>query len=115
MGKFIDFQQDNDVRIFYLALSASEFEFMSEEERVKITKFISSKISKTSILLAQPLGSGSLHSQIVEAQKMIEAGATALVVKPQGLKENTNFLVVNICQDHTHQKSMMIFFYKLYE
>ena len=91
LGKFIDFQQNNDVKIFYLALSASEFEFMSEEERVRITKFISGKISKKSILLAQPLGSGSLYSQIVEAKKMIEAGATALVVKPQGLKENTNF------------------------
>ena len=29
LGKFIDFQQDNDVRIFYLALSASEFEFIN--------------------------------------------------------------------------------------
>ena len=91
LGKFIDFQQKNNTKIFYLALSASEFEFMSEEERVRITEFVSNKISKKSILLAQPLGSGSLNSQIIEAKKMIDAGADGLVVKPQGLKENTNF------------------------
>ena len=91
LGKFIDFQLRNNINNFYLALSASEFEFMSEKERISIAKFISKIIPKKSILLSQPIGSGSLESQIDEGKRMIDAGADALVIKPQSLKENANF------------------------
>ncbi len=91
LGKFIDFQLKNNINNFYLALSASEFEFMSEKERISIAKFISKIIPKKSILLSQPIGSGSLESQIDEGKRMIDAGADALVIKPQSLKENANF------------------------
>ena len=91
LGKFLEFQIKKNIKNFYLASTASEFEFMSEHERIEITKFIASKISKDSFLLAQPIGSGSIASQANEGLKMIEAGASALVVKPQALKESANF------------------------
>ncbi len=91
LGKFLEFQIKNKVNNFYLAMAASEFEFMSQQERLQITKFVSENIPKKSILISQPIGSGSIKSQIDEGKKMIDAGADALVVKPQSLKENSNF------------------------
>lgn len=89
--KFLEFQIKYKVKIFYLAMAASEFEFMSENERLKVTKFVSKLIPKDSFLISQPIGSGSIVSQIDEGKKMIDAGANALVIKPQSLKENANF------------------------
>ncbi len=91
LGKFLEFQIKKNIKNFYLASTATEFEFMSEHERIEITKFIASKIDKDSFLLAQPIGSGSIASQVNESLKMMEAGASALVVKPQSLKESANF------------------------
>lgn len=91
LGKFLEFQINHKVKNFYLAMAASEFEFMSESERLKITKFVSNNRPKNSILISQPLGSGSISSQIDEGKRMIEAGVDALVIKPQPLKENANF------------------------
>ena len=96
LGKFLNFQLKHNVNIFYLAMAASEFEFMSENERLKITRFVSSNIPKRSILIAQPIGSGSIKSQIEEGKKMVDSGADALVVKPQALKENSNFYCIDI-------------------
>ena len=91
LGKFLEFQIKKNIKNFYLASTASEFEFMSESERIEITKFVASIIGKTNFLLAQPVGSGSILSQVNEGLKMMEVGATALVVKPQPLKESANF------------------------
>ena len=88
---FIEFQIKRNIKNFYLASTASEFEFMSGSERVEITKFIASIIGKDKSLLAQPMGSGSILSQANEGLKMMEVGATALVIKPQAVKESANF------------------------
>ena len=91
LKKFLEFQIKKNIKNFYLASTASEFEYMSEIERIRITKFIASNIGKNKSLLAQPLGSGSISSQAYEGLKMMEAGATALVIKPQAVKESANF------------------------
>ena len=91
LGKFLEFQIKHKVKIFYLAMAASEFEFMSETERLRITKFVANNIPKNTVLISQPIGTGSIDSQINEGKKMIEAGVDALVIKPQSLKENANF------------------------
>ena len=96
LKKFLDFQIERNIKNFYLASTASEFEFMSENERIEMTRFIASTIGKDHVLLAQPMGSGSILSQANEGLKMMEAGASALVIKPQPIKESANFLVVNI-------------------
>ena len=92
IGKFLEFQLKNKINNFYLAMAASEFEFMSENERIEVTKFVSKIIPKQSILIAQPLGSGSYNSQLDEGKKMIDQGVDALLIKPQPLKENANFV-----------------------
>ena len=90
LQKFLEFQIEQNIKNFYLASTASEFEFMSENLESEITKFISKIIGKK-FLLAQPIGSGSILSQAYEGIKMIDAGASALVVKPQAVKESANF------------------------
>lgn len=91
LKKFLEFQIKKNIKNFYLASTASEFEFMSEGERIKLTKFISLIIGKNRFLLAQPMGSGSIISQANEGLKMMDAGASALVIKPQAVKESANF------------------------
>lgn len=91
LKKFLDFQIERNIKNFYLASTASEFEFMSENERIEMTRFIASTIGKDHVLLAQPMGSGSILSQANEGLKMMEAGASALVIKPQPIKESANF------------------------
>ena len=91
LKKFLEFQIEKNVKNFYLASTASEFEFMSEEERIELTKFISLIIGKNRVLLAQPMGSGSIISQANEGLKMMDVGASALVIKPQAVKESANF------------------------
>ena len=91
LQRFLEFQLEKKIKNFYLASTASEFEFMSEKERINVTKFISSVIGKERVLLAQPLGSGSIISQANEGLRMMEVGASALVIKPQSVKESANF------------------------
>jgi len=88
---FINFQLKAGSKNFYLALSASEFEFMDQEERLQVTKAIADELHKDCILLGQPLGNVGIQSQIDEGNKMHDLGVDALVVKPQGLKEGSNF------------------------
>jgi len=91
LKRFLNFQIKRNIKNFYLASTASEFEFMSESERIEITKSVAMTIGKDKVLLAQPIGSGSILSQANEGLKMMEVGASALVIKPQPLKENANF------------------------
>ena len=89
--KFINYQLEQGSRNFYLALAASEFEFMDASERLLVTKTISNELSKDCILLAQPIGNISKNSQIEEGNRMIDLNVHALVIKPLGLKEGSNF------------------------
>jgi dihydrodipicolinate synthase/N-acetylneuraminate lyase len=51
LKKFLEFQIARNIKIFYLASTASEFEFMSENERIEMTRFIASTIGKDHVLL----------------------------------------------------------------
>ena len=62
---------------------------MSEEERLEITKFIS-LIIENRVLLAQPIGSGSIKSQANEGLKMMDE-VSALVIKPSRSSNKVNF------------------------
>ena len=81
--KFIEKKISDGDRIFYLAKSASEFKYLSQNERLMISKILAKYAETEDILiLSQPLGSGSLDSQIEEAKQMSDYGASALVVLP---------------------------------
>lgn len=81
--KFIELKISEGDRIFYLAKSASEFKYMSENERLEIAKVVGSYSEiENVVILGQPLGSGSLYSQIEEAKKMSDYGVSAIVVLP---------------------------------
>jgi len=81
--KFIENKISDGDRIFYLGKSASEFHYMDLGERLKITKLIA-KYTEISgvVVLSQPLGSGSIKSQIEEAKQMSDYGVNALVILP---------------------------------
>ena len=81
--KFIEKKISDGDRIFYLAKSASEFKYMGADERLEITKLIG-KYTEISgvVVLSQPLGSGSIKSQIEEAKQMSDYGVSAIVVLP---------------------------------
>jgi len=80
---FIEKKISDGDRIFYLAKSASEFKYMSEFERLEISRVIGRYAEQEGIfVLGQPLGSGSISSEIEEAKKMSELGISALVVLP---------------------------------
>ena len=81
--KFIEKKISDGDRIFYLAKSASEFKYMDSDERLEITKLIG-KYTEISgvVVLSQPLGSGSIKSQIEEAKQMSDYGVSAIVVLP---------------------------------
>ncbi len=81
--KFIESKINDGDKIFYLAHSASEFKYMSMAERLSVVKIVGEVCRKNeAVLLAQPVGSGSLGSQIEEAQSMRDLGVSALVILP---------------------------------
>ena len=81
--KFMEKKISDGDRVFYLAKSASEFKYMSVDERLEISKIISKYTEMNGVfVLSQPLGSGSIKSQIEEAKKMSDHGASAIVVLP---------------------------------
>ena len=69
--------------VFYLAHSASEFKYMSASERLKITKTVCEAVDLSdTTVLCQPVGSGSIQSQLEEGMQMQDLGASALVILP---------------------------------
>jgi dihydrodipicolinate synthase/N-acetylneuraminate lyase len=87
----INFLLDQNVKIFYLAQSASELERMSKTERIKIAKFVSKIIHKKAKLILQPLVHTHIDDQIDEAKKLIKLGCDALVIKPLREKGKQDF------------------------
>jgi dihydrodipicolinate synthase/N-acetylneuraminate lyase len=80
---FIEKKIADGDKIFYLAKSASEFKYMSQIERLDISRVIGRYADDERItVLGQPLGSGSILSEIEEAKKMSEYGISALVILP---------------------------------
>lgn len=85
------FLVDKHVNVFYLALSASEFEYMTTKERILVTKAVADVVGDKGIILAQAIAGGWIEEQIEEARAMLDAGADAIVVKPVGIKEGGKF------------------------
>ena len=68
---------------FWYDSSVSEFKYMSQSERLDVSKVIAEYAQDERItILGQPIGSGSIFSQIEEAKKMSGYGISALVVLP---------------------------------
>ncbi len=89
--KHLDFLLSHDVKNIYLALSASEFEFMSLKERLKVTEITVKRAKGKAIVLAQPIGGGCIKDFISETTAMVDLGADAVVIKPIPLKEEMKF------------------------
>jgi len=87
----VQFLVNAGIKVFYLAMSASEFDFMSVKERVAVTKTVASSLDNDCILLAQALGGHWIDDQIDEAKMMLDSGAHAIVVAPHGIKEGNKF------------------------
>lgn len=85
------FLMDNGSRNFYLAMSASEFDYMTSDERISVTRCVADTINSDCILIAQALGGQWIEEQISEAKGMVDAGAHAIVIAPRGLKEGGKF------------------------
>ena len=87
----VRFLLDHGVEVFYLAISASEFDHMTSRERIQVTKAVAEVVGDSGIVLAQSVGTGWIDEQIEEAKAMRDAGAHAIVVKPVGIKEGGKF------------------------
>jgi len=87
----VKFLLGKGIKNFYLAMSASEFEYMTRDERVSVTRCVVQNLSNDCILLAQALGGHWIDEQIEEAKMMGDCGANAIVIAPRGLKEGGKF------------------------
>lgn len=85
------FLLERGVGVLYLANSASQFQYMTSEERIAFTETVCREAQGRAVVLAQAVGEGWLESQIEEARKMVDVGADVIVVKPSGLKEGGKF------------------------
>lgn len=79
------------IKVFYLALSASEFEYMTLDERLAVTRTVADSLVGDCLLIVQSLGGHWIDEQIVEARKIMDSGAHAIVVAPRGIKEGNKF------------------------
>lgn len=91
MEEHLHFLVENGSRCFYLAMSASEFEYMTREERVAVTRCTAGALPGDCVLMSQAVGGHWIDEQILEAKMMMDAGAQAIVVAPRGLKEGGKF------------------------
>jgi dihydrodipicolinate synthase/N-acetylneuraminate lyase len=87
----VDFLLERGVTVLYLALSASQFDYMTRAERLAVTRAVCEAAGGRALVLAQPVGGGWIDEQVEEGRAMLDAGADALVVKPVGLKEGGKF------------------------
>lgn len=87
----IQFLLDKGVKVFYLALSASEFMFMTLEERLAVTKTVAETIGDNGTLLAQATNDNWITDQAAEGKSLMDVGADAIVVKPVSIKEGSSF------------------------
>jgi 4-hydroxy-tetrahydrodipicolinate synthase len=86
---------DNGVKCFYLAMSASEFDYMTRDERVAVTECVAKTLKNDCILISQALGGHWFEEQLTEAKRMVDAGAHAIVIAPRGVKEGGKFFSSN--------------------
>lgn len=91
MEEHIRFLMGKGIRCYYLAMSASEFDYMSREERVAVTRCAADVLTEDCILMAQAVGGQWIDEQVLEAKMMIDAGADAIVIAPRGIKEGGKF------------------------
>lgn len=87
----VKFLLGNGTNNFYLAMSASEFDYMTRDERVSVTRCVGQVLNTDCILLAQAVGGHWIEEQVIEAKMMVDCGAHAVVVAPRGLKEGGKF------------------------
>lgn len=94
ISKFLEILHGDGCRNFYLAQSASEFEYLSREERLLVLAAVVGKLEDLGSckLLSQPVGSGSTSELRDEAKMMADAGAMALVLKAPHLKDGARFI-----------------------
>ena len=86
VGRHLEFLLDSGVKIIYLAQAASEFEWLSSEERLEVVAFVAKELGGKAMLLAQPVNHEVRALHIEEGIRMREAGADALVVWPINVK-----------------------------
>ncbi|ACL03365.1 dihydrodipicolinate synthetase [Desulfatibacillum aliphaticivorans] len=87
----VAFLLEKGVRIYYLALSASEFDCMSQKERISVTETVAGCLDDSCLLIAQAVAAGALEEQAAEARDLIAAGAHAAVTAPKSIKEGNKF------------------------
>lgn len=87
----IAFLLENGVEIIYLGLAASEFRYMTLEERLKVTEFTVKEINGKAIVFSQVVGGGCEGDFISEAKAMAGIGVDALVIKPIDIEEDQKF------------------------
>ena len=80
--KFILFLLKKNIKIFYLARSASELEFLSYRERITLAKFVKKIIKSKKKLFFEPLEKFHIKDQIKEAKKLQSIGCSCLVISP---------------------------------
>jgi len=88
----ISFLLERDIKVFYLAHSASEFGYMTQAERLQVTREVAGTIGSNGVLLAQAVGGTWIDEQVDEAKMLFDAGVHAVVVMPAvGVKEGSSF------------------------
>jgi dihydrodipicolinate synthase/N-acetylneuraminate lyase len=95
MSRHLDFLLSKEVPVLYLAQAASEWEWMTREERIDITKLVVSGIQKSSnkktVLMAQPIGKTNIIDHIEEARMLEDLGVDVLVIAPIPIKLGGQF------------------------
>ncbi len=91
MKLHLEFLLSHGVKNIYLALAASEFEFMTLQERLSVVEMAGKTVDGRAKVLAQPVGGRWFDEQVEEAAAMVDLGADALVVKLMDLKEDQKF------------------------
>ena len=95
LERFLNFLIDNSVTSFYSALSASQLEFMSPEERIYFNKTIARVLNRRLTnfrFIAQAVGGNWISEYIYEANILFaEIGVDAVVLKPIEPRFNSNF------------------------
>ena len=95
LNNYISFLTEKGGNIFYCALSASQLEFMTNNERCEFISTVSKaakKINPKAIVLGQAVG-GNWITDMIEESKILqnESGADIVVIKPQEPRFGSNF------------------------
>lgn len=109
--KHILYLLKKNVKIFYLAQSASELERMSQKERIRVAKFVTDCIKNKAKLILQPLVYTHIEDQVNEAKKLINLGCHAIVIKPLREKGKQDFYSTRFRMSEYNSKRHDYFFY----